>query len=304
MSKNLAEDFKDFILKKKIYKKEEFYFKGSLYNNFKIIKYAQEVDSICLNCETQKTFKSNYQQGNVFIPHGGSNALEENDLKEIKEELSYSCVSCGLEKIINVSYFKNKDCLIIYKFGEYPQMDNEYHKDKNLEKFLEKDLDNYNKAIKSINEDLGVAAFNYLRRIIENNIMNLFELVEADIENSSGEITEDFKIEKERIKTKLEKLGNYPPMSENIKIAQNAIPRHLYFGDQNPFSILYACLSEGVHSLEDQECLEQAEDVLACLAFLVSSLYSRNLELEKYKDKIKRVSLSNQKNKENKKKNK
>ena len=78
-------------------------------------------------------------------------------------------------------------------------------------------------------------------------------------------------------------------MSEKIKVANYALPDHLKPDGLNPLGRLYQALSEGVHSLSDQECLERAKVTSECLAFLVSELASRKEHRLRFKSIVGRL---------------
>ncbi len=72
-------------------------------------------------------------------------------------------------------------------------------------------------------------------------------------------------------------------MSEKIRIANHALPEHLKPDGLNPLGRLYQVLSEGVHNLSDEECLDRAKATSECLAFLVSELASRKEHRTRFK---------------------
>ena len=77
------------------------------------------------------------------------------------------------------------------------------------------------------------------RRIVENNINSLLNLLQEDAQSSGAE------------KTILDALGDLQretPMSEKIKVANLALPNYLKPDGLNPLGRLYQVLSEGVHS--------------------------------------------------------
>ncbi|MEQ1846707.1 MAG: hypothetical protein ABL983_14165, partial [Nitrospira sp.] len=123
----------------------------------------------------------------------------------------------------------------------------------------------------------GVAAFAYFRRIVENNINKLLDLLQEDAESSSADAD---------VRKAIGELRDDTPMTEKIKIANRALPSHLKPDGLNPLGRLYQVLSEGVHSLSDQECLNRAKVTSECLAFLVSELASRNEHKIRFKSMV------------------
>ena len=75
-------------------------------------------------------------------------------------------------------------------------------------------------------------------------------------------------------------------MSEKIRVANLALPLHLQPDGLNPLGRLYQVLSEGVHSLSDDDCLKKARATSECLAFLVSELASRKEHRARFKSMV------------------
>lgn len=71
-------------------------------------------------------------------------------------------------------------------------------------------------------------------------------------------------------------------MSDKIKIANNAVPVHLRPNGLNPLGRLYQVLSDGVHTLSDEQCLNKAITLQECVKFLASELASRSEHREKF----------------------
>ena len=141
---------------------------------------------------------------------------------------------------------------------------------------MKDDLENYEKAIICLSNGYGVAAFAYFRRVVENNINKLLDLVLEDAQSSSAntELTE------------LAKLRKNSTISDKIKIANHALPEHLNPSGQNPLGRLYKILSEGVHEFSEEECLNKAKATSECLAYLVSELTSRKNHCDRFKSMI------------------
>jgi hypothetical protein len=136
----------------------------------------------------------------------------------------------------------------LQKYGELPRP--KLIRNRVLQKFLKDDLDNYEKAIVCLSHEYGVAAFAYYRRIVENNINRLLDLVQEDAQSSvDGQATLDA----------IGELRKDTPMTEKIKIANLVLPSHLKPDGLNPLGRLYQVLSEGVHSLSEAECLVKAK---------------------------------------------
>jgi hypothetical protein len=231
--------------------------------------WISEIDAYCDVCEQLRPFQD-------LRSRGGGTGMAFNALKSGTSYFTFSCVSCRkAHREYLVEQVLDDENIRIQKYGELPR--SKLVRNRVLQKFLKDDLDNYEKAIVCLSHEYGVAAFAYLRRIVENNINALLDLVQEDAQSSSSD------------KAILDALGDLrkdAPMSEKIKIANLALPTHLKPDGLNPLGRLYQVLSEGVHSLHDAECLQKAKETSDCLAFLVSELASRAEHRARFKNLV------------------
>jgi len=224
------------------------------------------VDGFCEKCETVRPFHDMRPRGS-----GAGSAISAPP-KELLRQYSFTCVSCRAER---KDYFVRQsikdDVVTFEKVGEYPR--SKLERDKQLERFFANDSDNYQKAIVCLANGYGIAAFAYMRRIIEQNIEMLLDLLADDTSSSNDE----------DIAKALLALKAQSPMSDKIKVANKVLPNYLKPDGLNPLGKLYQLLSEGVHSMSDSECLERASNLKACIKYLVSELASRKANREKFK---------------------
>ena len=197
-------------------------------------------------------------------------------LKTGTSYFEFTCVSCGKSKReYHVEQIVDEETIRFQKYGERPRK--RLAKNPVLQHFLRDDLDNYEKAIVCLSLGYGVAAFAYFRRVVENNIDKLLDLVQEDAQ-SSGAAT--------KVTAALAELRENPPMSKKIKIANHALPVYLNPDGLNPLGRLYQVLSEGVHNLPEEECLNKAKATSECLAYLVSELASRKKHRTHFKSMV------------------
>lgn len=189
-------------------------------------------------------------------------------IKALESGTSYfefTCVSCRkAHRQYLVEQVLDEENIRLQKYGELPRA--KLNRNRELQKFLKDDLDNYEKGVVCLSHEYGVAAFAYFRRIVENNILQLLDLLQEDAESSGGS---------PEMLEAIDGLRKESPMSDRIKVANLALPNHLKPDGLNPLGRLYQVLSEGVHSMSDAECLSKAKVTSECLAFLVGELASR-----------------------------
>lgn len=225
-----------------------------------------ELQFYCEKCEMSKPFHNISLDSIIFSyrsnQYGGFN------------EVTFDCVTCKKErkKFYLLVLRINNETFRVEKIGEYPQK--ELPKSRELSKFFKQDKDEYNKAVICIAHGFGVAAFAYMRRIVENNIFSLLDLIQEGVEPNST------------LAKSIAELKITSPMSDRIKIANNALPDYLKPDGFNPLGQIYGLLSDGVHSLSDNDCLDKAENLQACLEFLISELATHKQNKEDFKKRL------------------
>lgn len=267
-----SENYAKFLVDSALYVKKSFK-KHPEIKSFDV----SEVEIFCMNCQKIKPFKFEVMPNRLSqfiskapppispVSHKGvsiSNSSSiKNEITECSDPIKFRCVTCKELKKYHIYQSYDDDQVTFEKYGEYPRK--QLDKDKELNKFFKEDKDNYDKAIVCLAQGYGIAAHAYLRRIIENNIFKLLDLINAD--STDDELTKEMRVAIAELKVT-------SPMSDKIAIANKALPGYLKPNGLNPLGRMYKLLSEGVHSLTDEECLEKANNLNACLKYLVSEL--------------------------------
>ncbi len=227
------------------------------------------IDSFCEKCGMVRPFHDMRSRGS-----GAGMAVKA--LSTGTSYFEFTCVTCRkehheylVEQIVGDETIKFQKC------GQLPRRHLE--RDSTLQKFFSDDSDNYEKAVVCLSHGYGIAAFAYLRRIVENNTIKLIDLVLDDVKSSESD---------PKILESLSELRKESPMSDKIKIANEALPVYLKPDGLNPLGRLYQVLSEGVHSLSDEECLNRANIVKECLKYLISELSARKKNRSQFKSMI------------------
>jgi len=184
------------------------------------------------------------------------------------------CQACGshvdfLIKVNSTKSWEEKDLgidIIVQKIGQFPPF--EIRPDKKVEKYLtEEDLSFYKKALANFSISYGVGAYAYLRRVLENEIERIIEDVSKM--NFDGV---------DYVQDALLTFKSDHIMSNLISVLNRYLPGSLkQFGD-NPIKLLYEQLSDGIHSLSDEECLEKAESINFVLTYVIQKIYEEKTE--------------------------
>ena len=228
--------------------------------------WINEIDSFCVTCRQARPFQDMRSRGS-----GAGMAVRA--LSTGTSYFEFSCASCrGNKHEYLVEQIVTEKSIKIQKYGELPRK--QLDRDPLLQKFFSHDSDCYEKAIVCVANGYGIAAFAYMRRIIEGNIHELLGMIQEDIECTESDSP---------VLAKLAELKTESPMSEKIRIANTALPEYLSPSGLNPLGRLYQVLSEGVHSYSDEQCLERAKAVQACIKYLISELASRKKNRESFK---------------------
>jgi hypothetical protein len=262
----ITEDMKKFLEEAPLYTWKEF--KKTQLNLSSL--WIREIDAFCDTCGHVRPFHDLRSRG------GGAGGGMPKPLSNGTSYFQFTCVTCRKERReFLVEQVLEEKTIRLQKYGELPRKALE--KDKALQKFFSNDSEYFDKAVVCFANGYGVAAFAYFRRIIENNILQLLDLIKDDAENSPNA---------EGIKVAINELKTDSPMSEKIKIANNALPDYLKPDGLNPLGKLYKVLSEGVHNLNDQECLGKTSEIQECIKFLISELSDRKKNQSRFKSMV------------------
>lgn len=148
-----------------------------------------------------------------------------------------------------------------YKFGELPNFGPPTPS--RLIKLIGPDRDEFLKGRRCENQGLGVGAFIYYRRVVENQKNRILtEIIKVSEKLGAPEAQVEI----------LRKAISETQFATALKNAKDAIPESLLLNGHSPLLLLHSALSEGVHALSDEQCLELASSVRVVLAELSERL--------------------------------
>ena len=178
--------------------------------------------------------------------------------------LTYRCWNCQkFEKVFSVAARTHKDDNSgdAIKFGEIPPFGPPTSA--RLIKLIGPDRETFLKGRRCENQGLGIGAFIYYRRVVENQ-KNRILLEIAKVAERVGASPDTV--------TTLKRAAEETQFSRALEVAKPAIPESLLISGHNPLGLLHSALSEGVHERTDEECLEIAGSVRVVLAELSERL--------------------------------
>lgn len=211
-----------------------------------IIFYKGSIDCFCPYCNNSSIFIKvpDREQGTkekAMAENPYSPDIDEKLFKESETfQINFSC-SRNNSHILNIIYKVENNT--ITKIGQSPSLfDIQKNDFKKYRKVLDNNYSDLSKAILFYTYNNGVAAFTYIRRILENFfIKNAYEIKKDQPD------WDDKKYKECRFK-------------EKINLLKDLLPKTLV---NNPS--LYSIVSKGIHELEEEECLLYFEAVKKCI---------------------------------------
>jgi hypothetical protein len=157
----------------------------------------------------------------------------------------YTCKNCG-EAVTRYYFYWAGDSggSVFFKVGQYPAL--EIEPPPRLAKKLNSvDADLYRKALTSRNNSYGVGALAYLRRVVENRMNDLLDLLRQAAQDAEA---------REALK-EIDEVKKSWRFDDKITYAAKVLPRHLKPQGTNPLDALHDLTSEGIHHRSEDECL-------------------------------------------------
>ena len=209
----------------------------------------------CLKCNSEQTFvPEGYGHHDRHHPTYGHTWW--GDIIEVE----FLCASCR-EYLRYVSVRVSDDGTWIQKTGQYPPW--EIAPPKQLARLLETHGTFYKRGLANESQGYGIGAFAYYRRVVEDITDTLLDQIEGLLEGDT----------KEQYHEALLRTKASPTASEKFELVKNLLPPVLRPGGMDPLGQLYGALSEGLHELTDEQCLEVATEVRVCLEFVVEQVF-------------------------------
>ncbi len=172
--------------------------------------------------------------------------------------------------------------IALLKVGQYPQPSIEIPK--GLEKNLGKDgASLYRKSLVCRNNGYGLGAAVYVRRVVEDKTNELIEVV-AQLAEAQALDT--------RAVARIRAIGDsteYQPYEEKLKVASAVFPDSLKAGSINPLQVLYNLVSEGIHSLSEEKCIEIADETRVVFEYVFSNLRAQSMEHRAFVERIRKL---------------
>jgi len=218
--------------------------------------WVMQVPAIQLHCDNEAC------QGIRYFEPKDTEYLRPMERKE--HFLSFVCRNCKKSKKTYAFWSRLSEDEVngeLMKFGEYPPFGPPTPA--RLITIIGGERDYFLKGRRAENQGLGIAAFAYYRRVVENQKTRIIdEMIRvAQKIGAPQEVTDD-----------LNTARNETQFSRAVQVIKHGVPESLLIGGHNPLTLLHSALSEGLHAQTDQECLELATSIRVVLTELVERM--------------------------------
>ncbi|MFS1876540.1 hypothetical protein BCT30_02730 [Enterovibrio norvegicus] len=202
------------------------------------------------HCKSTKFFEIT-SDSELTVKHG----------RPYTKKLVYQCKNCEeSEKTYFIRFFVNKlddrdfvdneTPFIVEKIGEYPRFGKPIPAQ--ALKLIGRERELFFKGSNCENLGMGIGAFSYYRRVIDAKKDKIFDAIIKVLKLTEGnqELIDELNAAKQETQ-----------FTKAVDKIKKAIPSSLNINGQNPLTLLYRALSEGLHVDTDEECLRYAQAI-------------------------------------------
>ena len=177
--------------------------------------------------------------------------------------ITYRCRNClATEKTFAVMIeWADDGGAEVMKLGEYPPFSAPISP--RIQKlFSAADLELYRKGNRATAQGLGIGAASYFRRVVEDQWSRLVMELRQAADRLGVENLDVY-----------DAALRETQFSRAVEMLKDALPAKLLILDgQNPLTLLYQPLSQQLHGLTDEQCLQQAADIRTVLTSLLENI--------------------------------
>jgi len=172
--------------------------------------------------------------------------------------MNYVCRNCSEARKTFAILLQANDDLesgSAFKYGEIPPFGPPIPS--RLSSLIGPQREMFLKGRRAENQGMGIAAFAYYRRVIEDQKNRIFD----EIIKVCNRLSAD-----QSIVDQLSRAKSETQFSKGVDDVRIAIPQALFISGRNPLTLLHTALSEGLHAQTDEECLEIATSIRVVMA--------------------------------------
>lgn len=223
----------------------------------------------------------------IFDGRSSYNVFEHNNWQD--GYLYYNCRHCRqVTKAFAIRLrFTSSSGGEALKFGEWPQFGTRIPA--RVITLIGPDRELFLKAKRAEDQGMGIGAFGYYRRVVENQKDRLIDEIIR--------VSRHIEASEELIK-RLEAAKEETQFSRAIEIIKDGIPEILRIKGHNPLTLLHTSLSQGLHSDSDEDCLELAKSIRVVLMGLAERIEQAMKDEAEINQAVNRLLRSGEKKKD------
>jgi hypothetical protein len=152
---------------------------------------------------------------------------------------------------------------VAMKFGEWPPLGPILPK--RLLKLVGSDVESFKQGRRAEGQGMGIGAFAYYRRVVENQRTELFDkLIQA---------AQRLKVDVQTVEALKLDRDNWQ-FGQSVAGLKAVLPESLKIEGHNPIALLHNALSHNLHNESDAVCLEAAQDIRHVLTHFAERLHN------------------------------
>lgn len=145
---------------------------------------------------------------------------------------------------------------------------------------IKPDLELFLKGRRAESQGMGIGAFAYYRRVVENQKNRLLDEIKRVSQKAGADPAVIAQLDAARAETQFNKA---------VELVKGAVPEALKIDNHNPLTLLHKALSEGLHAHTDEICLELATDIRVILTDLAERLEKATRDDQALKQAVSRL---------------
>jgi len=139
------------------------------------------------------------------------------------------------------------------------------------------DAEYFLKGHRSEAQGLGIAAFAYYRRVVENQRTHIFDEIISAAEHVGAEPA---------MIERLKHLRQHWRFQQSVDELKGCLPQILLIEGQNPLELLHPVLSDSIHDRTDEEALEIAGEIRLVLINLAERIALAKTQSDELKEAV------------------
>jgi hypothetical protein len=203
-------------------------------------------------CDGTRTFSCISGGGWIYTDGGSHSAYVRYQCRNCCKTTKLFAIVAKIEK--NVQPEKGAFAGLAVKLGELPPF-GPYTPAKVL-RLIQDDRELFLLGRRAENHGMGIGAFAYYRRVVENQKQRLFDKIIEVAKRLSVPSDQIVELQAER--------DNWQ-FTSSVGALKAVVPQALLLNGHNPLTLLHRALSAGIHAKTDEECLHVAKSIRVVL---------------------------------------